>query len=269
MSDTNETKRLFFGFDVYAPWPAELPSGRVLDPSDRHMTIAFLGSVSYSKIADLLPNFPKPPFNVGLTGFFDKCLCLPEHHPHVIAWRMGCWSEYSIVEEYQMRCIKWLREKEFFLSHADSFLPHVTLCRSPFVVNHWKKSFASIPFYIKDLHLYESLGNSKYQPIWTVPLQAPFEELDHTADMAFLIRGGSINQIYHHAYAALSFHYPLLNSYTAIEVKLEKIEDVVTALNTQVSRVDQEIGCPFKAVTFHGDLLQDEHGFKWEMIVDV
>ncbi len=38
-----EEKRLFFGAEVSAPWPKELPQGRVLEEKARHLTLAFLG----------------------------------------------------------------------------------------------------------------------------------------------------------------------------------------------------------------------------------
>ena len=37
----NESKRLFFGFEVDAPWPS-LPEGRMIKEKDRHVTVAFL-----------------------------------------------------------------------------------------------------------------------------------------------------------------------------------------------------------------------------------
>ena len=38
-----DQKRLFFGFEVKAPWPQGLPKGRILKEDQRHITIAFLG----------------------------------------------------------------------------------------------------------------------------------------------------------------------------------------------------------------------------------
>lgn len=269
MIRANHLKRLFFGFEVHAPWPEEFPSGRMLAPSDRHMTVAFLGNVSYAKVTGLLQEFPKPPFTIGSGGIFDKCLFLPDRHPHAVAWRVQFCNSSSTVNEYQTECVNWLEAQGFSLRNAESFLPHVTLCRTPFKEKQWQQSFATLPFYIKDFHLYDNLGNSIYRPVWTIPLQSPFEVLEHKADMLFLIRGETIRQLYWHAQIALSFHYPLLTPYISEEIKVEEIEEVVTALNALVSRADQEIGCPFKAVSFHGELLRDEYGLKLEMIIDV
>lgn len=264
-----DKKRLFFGFEVHAPWPEELPAGRLLAEKDRHMTVAFLGDVSYQKVISLLTSIPKPPLKVGLAGYFDRCLLLPERHPHVVAWHQQWWDESTTLQAFQSELIYWLQGKGFSFSHPDSFLPHVTVCRAPFLKEKWLKSFVSLPFYIKDFHLYESLGSLTYKPIWSYPLMPPFEELEHTADIAYLIRGDSVKQIHRHAHTALAFRFPSLLPYFSEVKEVSSLDDVVIALNECVTRIDEEIGCPFKAVSFHGDLLEDEHGLKWEMIVDV
>ena len=69
-----DQKKLFFGFEVCAPWPEELPQGRVLEKENRHMTFAFLGQTDYPRLMDKLPSLPYPPFKVGLSGQFDQCL---------------------------------------------------------------------------------------------------------------------------------------------------------------------------------------------------
>ena len=63
-------KRLFFAFEVQAPWPKPIPAGRRLDEAHRHMTVAFLGEADYDRLQAALPKFPVPPFKVGLAGFF-------------------------------------------------------------------------------------------------------------------------------------------------------------------------------------------------------
>jgi hypothetical protein len=40
-------------------------------------------------------------------------------------------------------------------------------------------------------------------------------------------------------------------------------------LNEAIARVDEQMGTPFKAVSFHGDIQEEEGVLKWEMIVDV
>ena len=82
-------KRVFFGFEAIAPWPIPpYPSGRLIAQHDRHITIAFLGSVDSSLLENLLPHLPKPDFEIGLAALMDKIIFLPSRHPHVVASRV-------------------------------------------------------------------------------------------------------------------------------------------------------------------------------------
>ena len=72
-----EIKRLFFGVEVHAPWPSQLPSGRLLDETHRHLTLAFLGNIPYSSLMNHLDTFSIPPICVGSSGYFNSCLTLP------------------------------------------------------------------------------------------------------------------------------------------------------------------------------------------------
>lgn len=49
----------------------------------------------------------------------------------------------------------------------------------------------------------------------------------------------------------------------------ESIEDIVIDLNELVTEADQKWGCPFKAVSFHGNIQENEELPYWKMIVDV
>lgn len=238
--------RLFYGIAVEAPWPEVFPKGRVLDPSHRHATLAFLGECS------TLPDPAEPPpFKIGKTGYFDKCSCFS----HVMAWEMQWWDSEMI--EFQ----KNFREKR-------EWKPHVTLCREPFDLKEWKKSFKPLPFFISSFNLYESLGYSRYKALWSYPFIPPFEEFEHTADVAFFIRGENVQEIYMNAFTALSFQAPQCLSFIP-ENKAETIEEVVVGLNEVISKVDAAFGSPFKAVSYHGDIEAEKEGLIWEMIVDV
>ena len=82
----------------------------------------------------------------------------------------------------------WLKIKVILLINALFFLilplpgPHL-------IKQEWLDHFTPLPFFVKAIHLYQSLGNLQYQSLWESPLLSPFEELEHTADIAFLIRG--------------------------------------------------------------------------------
>lgn len=263
-----EVKRLFFGIEVVAPWPENYPKGRLLEASHRHMTLAFLGNVPAQKVLDLLPDFPPIPLKIGLAGRFDRCLFLPPHHPHVVAWHVDWIDDPRPFLEHQSMLALWLRSNGFHIDERE-FLPHVTICRSPFYPREWKKEFHPLPCFCKDIHLYESVGNLKYEPRWSLPLKAPFEEIEHTADIAFAIHGESISQLHRHAQLALAFRFPLLLNYLE-QCEVGSLEDCVIALNEIVTRADGDIGCPFKAISFHGELYTETDGtLTWEMIVDV
>lgn len=268
---SEQTKRLFFGLEVLSPWPDQFPpGGRVLDPSCRHLTLAFLGQTDYGKMQQALTNFPVPPFKVGLAGRFDECLFLPKRHPSVVAWHVDWLNKKERIERYQKELIQWLKSHQFAVDEKDHFLPHVTLCRHPENRQAWHETFVSLPLITKDLHLYESLGHSQYRSCWHYSIKPPFQEIEHTADIAFRIYGETLIEIYQHAYMALAFTFPPILAYSLDYEELNDLDDLIIRLNAIVSKADETIGCPFKAVSFHGEIIKDEdETLKWEMIVDV
>lgn len=264
-----ETKRLFFGLEVISPWPDSLPQGRLLEESHRHLTLAFLGNTDFSKLSVVLPSIPLPSFTMGLVGKFDKCLFLPEKHPHVVAWHVEWMDNADALGSYQKTLTHWLMSQDFLPKSESQFLPHVTLCRKPFIKKNWEKSFETLPLIAKDIHLYESLGGLKYRPIWTQSFIAPFDEIDHTADIAFWIRGKNLDQLYIHAQTALAFHSPILMNYFLNQGSIDTLDSIIARLNGAITRADSEIGCSLKAVSYHGHILEKNNILEWEMIVDV
>lgn len=264
----HEIRRLFFGWEVGAPWPDKYPSGRLLDESHRHMTLAFLGNVDYQKIIEILPSYPKPSFNIGLVGHFNQCLFLPPRNPRVVAWHIK-WNDHDLMGQYQHTLVQWLQAHGFKMDSRE-FLPHVTLCRSPFVERKWKEAFTPLPCLMKDIHLYESMGNLQYLSRWKHSLKLPFEELEHTADIAFRIRGETMQKLHLNAQYALAFQFPALLPYLDSTQEISSLDQSITALNGIVGKADGEIGCPFKAVSFHGEVVHEQDNtLQWEMIVDV
>ena len=264
-----EQKRLFFGFEVHAPWPFSLPKARMVASIDRHLTIAFLGMTSTSKIEQILPEVPKPSFRVGPIGIFDKCLFLPKRESRVVAWHAIPIGTSNPITLYQKELTAWLRQNGYPLEERD-FLFHVTLGRAPFVKEEWEKEFITLPLFYQNLHLYESIGHLSYKPIWSYPLLPPFEEIEHVADIAFGINGETLSQIYLHAQLALAFTFPEIIPFFDVRFSKTSIEDIIIGLNQIVTEADKEIGCPFKAVSFHGDIQKrDGNLLHWEMIVDV
>lgn len=265
---TQDTKRLFFGAEVHAPWPSELPPGRLLQEKQRHLTLAFLGNVPHSPLISLLEHFPKPDSPLGTVGYFDACLALPPRHARVIAWHAR-WHQPSPLDLFQKTLSQWLLQHDYALDRQ-AWLPHVTLCRAPFDKQAWKEAFIPLPFLTSSLHLYESLGHQTYVPIWSYALKPPFEEIEHTADIAFIIRAESVAQLYLHALTALAFKFPPFLRAFGERPVIETIDDVVLNLNDCIAKADSEVGCPLKAVSYHGEIVSlPDATLQWEMIVDV
>lgn len=250
-----ERKRLFLCVEVVAPWPEDLPKGRLLLEADRHLTLVFLGEIALD--LTILDSMPKPPFEIGIAGIFDKPLFLPSHSPRVAAWHVKWLEGEDLILQFQKTVADWFKKKGEFLSH-------VTIAREPFVISEWKRTFKPLPLFTKNIHLCESLGHSRYKVLWQIPIHAPFEEIEHTADIAFHIRGKTLAQISLHAQLALSFYFPPLLPFFDFK-DVQSLDELISLLNSIVARADQELGCPFKGVSYHGTVQNDI----WEMIVDV
>jgi RNA 2',3'-cyclic 3'-phosphodiesterase len=235
-------RRLFYGLEVDAPWPEQFPPGRLVDASSRHMTVEFLGDLP--NLPDL-SDAPVPPFPIGPVGQFDRVLFLPKRRANVVAWHIFGFDD----------------------PYFESLLCHVTLARRPFEMDAWKEAFEPLPCVGVALHLYESVGNLTYKPLWSHPLLPPFEELPHTADIAFRVRGETLQQLHRNAEVALCFKAPgMLPDLGRVA---NSFDEMVIALNDLVSDLDTREGSPFKAVSFSGELQEREGILEWEMIVDV
>jgi len=269
-----EKKRVFFGLEVTAPWPEELPAGRMIEAKRRHLTLAFLGDVDCASLLKSLPKMPLPAFEVGFVGKFDEIMLLPRAaQPHVVSWRV-CWLEnVELLIAYQQQLSLWSVSEGFVGKAEKNWLPHVTLCRQPFQPQQWRENFQPLPLVCQTLHLYESTGSLHYEPLWSLSLQAPFEEIEHTADIAFILRATTMAGLYAHAQAALAFDFPALLPYlqfsSLMATEIKTTEDIVLALNAIIAIADGQIGVPFKAISFHGKLKQEGSLLAWEMIVDV
>lgn len=270
--------RLFFGLEIQAPWPEELPQGRLLAPEARHITLAFLGETDEQKLFPLLLEIPQPLKILSWSGQFTEVDFYPRHHPHVAAWNVRWLEGKDTLYRYQETLANWLKGHGFSLREGHAFNPHVTLCRAPFAIHEWKEAFTPLPFYTGPLHLYQSLGHSTYKPLWSFPMHPPFIEFEHTADIAFHIYGRSLEEIHRHAKLALAFKAPSFLNEPDPPFQLSCLDEIVKGLNWQIAQLDQKEAIPFKAVSYHGTIEQDhivsDCGkdstlLKWEMIVDV
>lgn len=261
---------LFFGLEATSPWPSSLPRGKLILEQHRHATLAFLGAVDWEKLAEVLDSIPSHPFRAGLAGAFDKNLFLPKRHPNVTCWHVDFFDALEPLEKYQKSLNHWLKASGFSPDHREqNWLPHVTLARQPFDLESWKKHFAPLPVLFKFMHLYQSIGNSEYNKLWSLQLPLPWNEIEHTADIAFQIRGETLQQVYRHALLALAFKFPPLLLYLPTSSELFTLDDIVILLNEAIALADQKVGCPLKAVSFHGEIEKLNDILCWEMIVDV
>lgn len=266
--DLSDVKRLFFALEIQAAWMYPLPEGRILKEENRHVTLAFLGNKSLSQMQNDLKNFPLPCPLLGLTGWCDHLLFLPKGMPRVVAGHID-WLDPQAFFHIHQELSSWLIAHGYKID-TRKILSHVTLARAPFNEKKWREAFFPFPLVAKSLNLYESIGNLHYRSMWSLPFTAPIEEIEHTADIAFQIRGKDIQQIFLHAQLALAFKFPSMFHYFSDGSGIQSLDDVIIQLNRNVSRADAERGCPFKAVSFHGKVTTEERGFMlWEMIVDV
>jgi len=269
VSQNDEIKRVFFGLEISAPWPHEWPKGRVIEESSRHITLAFLGNAPLKELISQLDALPKPSFEIGMVGKCDQLLFLPERHPRVAAYHVKWLEKEEALNQFQKELASWLMERRYMEEEKRPFLSHITVARSPFDKEEWKRVFQELPVVAKALHLYESTGNLVYHSHWNYAFLPAFDEISHTADIAFHVRGKNCSELFRHAQIALSFKFPSLLSFFSKEEKAN-LDEIIIALNEIVSEADQTLGCPFKAVSFHDKVKSDEKGIlHWEMIIDV
>ena len=206
------TKRLFFAARVVAPWPTESFSGRVISEEERHITLAFLGNTSFSKLTEHLASFPRPPFQIGPVGSTEKWEFLPPKNPRVAALSVHWLEKRPLLDEYQATVQHWLAEGGYPVE-TRPFFPHITVSRSPFAAHAYEERLDPLPFFVEGIHLYESVGNLRYESLWAHHFIPPFQEIEHTADIAFHLIGETVEQLHIHAEVALAFHFPPLLSF--------------------------------------------------------
>lgn len=265
----SETKRLFFGLEVIAPWPSLLPTGRYIQETNRHLTLAFLGQAHFPSLQAKLATFPQPFFPIGLAGKFDAALLLPKKHPNVVAWHVQWLENPEPLNAFQNKLVLWLNQNGFpCQNHEEGFLPHVTLCRKPFNADDWMQHFAPLPLFTRNIHLYESLGNSRYQSCWCYPIPPPIGIID-PSHVHFLIRGNTIQQLHRHIQIGLAFHHPILLNYFLKEQNELNNQEFITNLNYILLKAYQEKNCPFKAIRFYKNVIKEDQLYIGEIGIDV
>ncbi|PIS01029.1 MAG: hypothetical protein COT84_04295 [Chlamydiae bacterium CG10_big_fil_rev_8_21_14_0_10_35_9] len=108
MTLEKEYSRVFLGAKVIAPWPEDLPGGKIIQENYRHITLVFLGEIEKKVVESTLRQFPLPKFSIGLTGQFTKVLFLPPKHSHVVAYEAKFYEEKPFLF-YQKQVMGWLK----------------------------------------------------------------------------------------------------------------------------------------------------------------
>lgn len=262
--------RLFFGFQIETAWPKVLPSGRHVAEKMRHLTALFLGAQERQKIISLTEAIAETSFVVGPAGIFDRCLFFPKRHPRCVAWAIDWHTAKEPFFAFQKSLQKLFVKNSLIQTEERDFVPHVTLCRTPFDPQAWQKAFTPLPLTLSALHLFESLGHSTYRSLWKRSFLEAYREIEHTADMAFTIRGENVQDLHKHAELALAHAYPPFISYMRKTPQIDSLEELIAGLNTLIAHTDSAIGCPLKAVSYHGEIKPGPHNtLEWEMIIDV
>lgn len=177
--------RLFTGIEVpqsvsmpLSFMQSGLPGARWIEPSDFHITLSFIGDISWSEareVADMLGRLEKPTFDLRVSGldvFTPK-------QPSSIFARVVPEEKLAVLQASHDSILRRLglpRDKR-------SFTPHVTLARvkacRPKDVGQWlvrNGGFMSAPFPVSRFVLYsarDSVGGGPYVPEETFDLAQP------------------------------------------------------------------------------------------------
>jgi len=264
-----EKKRVFFGFEIEALW--QLPEEKeLISEKNRHITLLFLGENIRSEVQKYFFEMPRISCEIGLVGYFSKCLFLPKKHPRLVAFEVDFFDKNEIIKKFQKDLFEFFKNKNFKIRQKNDFLPHVTLLRNNFDKKKWLENFKFAPLYIKSFNFYESFPKSEYQTLWKKDFLKPFEEIEHTADIAFIIRGKNYLDLLYSAFTALSFKTLYFMNYIEKLITIDSIDDVIICLNNIIMQAEIDgIHMPFKAVSFNTKIKQKDEILHWEMIVDV
>ncbi len=261
-------KKLFLALSVEASSPLNWEGEKMILEKNRHITLSFLGNQEENRIKALLDQIVVP--SIGFAGICTDILFLPEKRPHVVAWEVDWLSQASRFEQFRQHIESILDKEEVDRKNEKRpFFPHITIGRNPREKEKWISSFCPIPFCTPSFCLFQSLGNSEYKKLWEKKSLLPYEEFPHTADLAFYIRGYSLRDLHFHAQLALASFFPPILEFMQASQDNCSIDEAIFRLNEVITKADIEMGTPFKAVSHHGDLSQEEDHMIWELIIDV
>jgi 2'-5' RNA ligase len=194
-------KNLFLAFEIKGQWPASFPKARLIPDAYRHLTLAFIGPYDNSSVMNVVPTIPRFKDTISPSGRLDNLIFLPPGIER-IAVLIPQFFDMPAVMNYQKEVSGDLLRK-LGLQEKRSFLPHVSIARAPFDHKEWKEISWNIPFYVSSLSLYQTVASLRYDILWKQPYTPPFDEIDHTADLAYTIRGRNLSELFSHALLCL------------------------------------------------------------------
>ncbi len=250
-------RRLFFGMSIGAPWPKDLPEGRMIAPQYRHITLAFLGHVEYEPLKNVLPNLPIPNFSIAPVGLCDEFLFFPKHHPKVVVWQATQLGQNKLAV-YQKTLTDFLRAHEYKLDRR-VFLPHITIARQPFKLGQWKKCFQALPFYCPSVCLYESVGQLRYEVLWQQRLTPPFKKIMAEDYIEFQIYGENMLEVCLNAQCALAFEYPKHLDLLEMHTIPEDFESLAKKLNAFILKLKKAQALPFNSISVQTNAEGETH----------
>lgn len=249
----NTQKNVFFGLQALLPaWVKGLPKGRIVPANSRHMLLAFLGKVSEELFASLAIKLEDTQ-QIAATGIASRVIFTPDTVALDIELITGAKMVYTLADK---------------LKTGEPFYPHVTLARTPVAIHAWKQWFFPLPLIFPKLCLYSSEGELAHRSLAEKPFWLPFEQKEHTADLAVLVRGRNFSELAFHALLSLAFQAPEMLEGAFIP-QVDSLVDVIAFLNQRIFSLDRKFGLPFKAVTHSGHAEELNGYLTWEMIVDV
>lgn len=262
MSHQEDIKRLLFGFEAHAPWPAVLPDEKTLKAKHRHLTLLYFGDISYKKVHDEIRYMPKPPFRVGPVAISDSSLSLPNRSPDIITWHVDSFGNDAI-NDYQQELVEYFAEHDYDFERK-KYIKHITLGKSGALKKEMKQNFKPLPLYCSNLHLYESFKGEQFEPIWTYDLLPPFEEQEGGQ---FILYGESFQQVFLNAQIALAFKFPELVPFLDSSYQVRNLHDGGIRLTTLLNTAYRAIKIPIEKATFPDDGKQEKGILTWPLQV--
>ncbi|WP_194848269.1 hypothetical protein [Candidatus Neptunochlamydia vexilliferae] len=127
-----------------------------------------------------------------------------------------------------------------------------------------EKTFLPLPLYLKNLHLYESFKELRYEPIWTHDLLPPFKEVE---EGLFHLHGESFQQVFLNAQIALAFKCPQLLPFLDPDYQVRNLHDGGIRFCAILNEAHREGITAIRDATFPEKGKAEKGLLTWELMV--